>query len=91
MQLRQRGLCSPISGGVQEETTYLGIPCFILRENTERPITISQGSNRLVKLETLEVEISKVLTDQFASGGVRSFGTGRLHIGWCRAYGVVRC
>lgn len=49
------------SGGVQEETTYLGIPCLTLRENTERPITISQGSNRLVKLEYLEDEIEKVL------------------------------
>ena len=35
------------SGGIQEETTYLGIPCFTLRENTERPITISEGTNRL--------------------------------------------
>lgn len=37
------------SGGIQEETSYLGIPCFTLRENTERPITITQGTNRLVK------------------------------------------
>jgi UDP-N-acetylglucosamine 2-epimerase (non-hydrolysing) len=37
------------SGGVQEETTYLGIPCFTLRENTERPITVTVGSNRLIK------------------------------------------
>jgi UDP-N-acetylglucosamine 2-epimerase (non-hydrolysing) len=36
------------SGGLQEETTALGIPCLTLRENTERPITIEQGSNRLV-------------------------------------------
>jgi UDP-N-acetylglucosamine 2-epimerase (non-hydrolysing) len=35
------------SGGVQEETTYLSIPCFTLRENTERPITIDEGTNRL--------------------------------------------
>jgi UDP-N-acetylglucosamine 2-epimerase (non-hydrolysing) len=35
------------SGGLQEETTYLGIPCFTLRESTERPITIEQGTNRL--------------------------------------------
>jgi UDP-N-acetylglucosamine 2-epimerase (non-hydrolysing) len=41
------------SGGVQEETTYLGIPCFTLRENTERPITATVGSNRLVKAGTL--------------------------------------
>jgi UDP-N-acetylglucosamine 2-epimerase (non-hydrolysing) len=41
------------SGGVQEETTYLGIPCLTLRENTERPITVTQGSNRLVRTEQL--------------------------------------
>ena len=35
------------SGGVQEETTYLGIPCATLRENTERPITLTEGTNRL--------------------------------------------
>jgi UDP-N-acetylglucosamine 2-epimerase (non-hydrolysing) len=36
------------SGGIQEETTYLGIPCLTVRPNTERPITITQGTNRLV-------------------------------------------
>ena len=36
------------SGGVQEETTVLGVPCFTVRQNTERPITISQGTNQLV-------------------------------------------
>ena len=35
------------SGGIQEETTYLGIPCLTLRENTERPITVTEGTNRL--------------------------------------------
>jgi UDP-N-acetylglucosamine 2-epimerase (non-hydrolysing) len=39
------------SGGVQEETTALGVPCLTLRHNTERPVTISQGSNRLVGTE----------------------------------------
>ncbi|HYB24432.1 MAG TPA: UDP-N-acetylglucosamine 2-epimerase (non-hydrolyzing) [Solirubrobacteraceae bacterium] len=38
------------SGGVQEETTFLRVPCFTLRENTERPITITHGSNRLLGL-----------------------------------------
>jgi len=36
------------SGGLQEETTTLGIPCFTLRENTERPVTIEEGTNTLV-------------------------------------------
>ena len=49
------------SGGIQEETTYLGIPCLTLRDNTERPITVSEGSNRLVKLETLDTEVDNVL------------------------------
>jgi len=41
------------SGGVQEETTYLGIPCLTLRENTERPITITEGTNRLATVSNL--------------------------------------
>jgi UDP-N-acetylglucosamine 2-epimerase (non-hydrolysing) len=39
------------SGGIQEETTVLGIPCLTLRNNTERPITVEQGTNRLVGLD----------------------------------------
>jgi UDP-N-acetylglucosamine 2-epimerase (non-hydrolysing) len=42
------------SGGIQEETSYLGIPCLTLRENTERPVTLTQGTNRLVKPAELE-------------------------------------
>lgn len=38
------------SGGIQEETTVLGVPCMTLRENTERPVTITEGTNRLVPL-----------------------------------------
>ena len=40
------------SGGIQEETTALGVPCITLRENTERPITLTQGTNRLVECAT---------------------------------------
>ena len=36
------------SGGIQEETTYLGIPCFTLRKNTERPITVKEGTNVII-------------------------------------------
>jgi UDP-N-acetylglucosamine 2-epimerase (non-hydrolysing) len=39
------------SGGVQEETTFLGVPCFTLRSTTERPVTIEQGTNRLLGLD----------------------------------------
>jgi UDP-N-acetylglucosamine 2-epimerase (non-hydrolysing) len=39
------------SGGIQEETTYLGVPCFTLRENTERPVTIRAGTNTLLGLD----------------------------------------
>jgi len=49
------------SGGIQEETTYLGIPCLTLRENTERPITISQGTNRLVTTDSLSAELTAAL------------------------------
>jgi UDP-N-acetylglucosamine 2-epimerase (non-hydrolysing) len=45
------------SGGVQEETTYLGIPCLTLRDNTERPITIDEGTNRLTRAATLRADL----------------------------------
>jgi UDP-N-acetylglucosamine 2-epimerase (non-hydrolysing) len=38
------------SGGIQEETTYLNVPCLTLRPNTERPITITMGTNELVSI-----------------------------------------
>jgi len=50
------------SGGIQEETTYLGIPCFTLRENTERPITVTQGTNRLVRADTALSHIRSVFS-----------------------------
>jgi UDP-N-acetylglucosamine 2-epimerase (non-hydrolysing) len=49
------------SGGIQEETTYLGIPCLTLRENTERPVTITEGSNRLTRPEALLIDLDKAL------------------------------
>jgi UDP-N-acetylglucosamine 2-epimerase (non-hydrolysing) len=51
------------SGGVQEETSYLGIPCLTLRENTERPITVSLGTNRLVEVGTLVAQVRRVLDE----------------------------
>jgi UDP-N-acetylglucosamine 2-epimerase (non-hydrolysing) len=49
------------SGGIQEETTYLGIPCLTLRPNTERPITVTHGTNRLVKADSLEIAVRQAL------------------------------
>ncbi len=57
------------SGGIQEETTVLGVPCLTLRENTERPITVTMGSNRLVgnKPAVVESALDEVLSG--AKGG----------------------
>jgi UDP-N-acetylglucosamine 2-epimerase (non-hydrolysing) len=44
------------SGGIQEETTFLGIPCFTLRDNTERPITITAGTNTLLGLDPATID-----------------------------------
>jgi UDP-N-acetylglucosamine 2-epimerase (non-hydrolysing) len=52
------------SGGIQEETTYLGIPCLTLRPNTERPVTVTQGTNRLCKMEELEKNALMVLAEK---------------------------
>jgi UDP-N-acetylglucosamine 2-epimerase (non-hydrolysing) len=49
------------SGGIQEETTYLGIPCVTLRANTERPITVTHGSNRLVTVANFQSVVGEVL------------------------------
>lgn len=56
------------SGGVQEETTYLGIPCATLRENTERPITVTEGSNRLLNADQLVDSVRAALQGQWPKG-----------------------
>ena len=56
------------SGGVQEETTYLGIPCATLRENTERPITLTEGTNRLLKPAGLVAAAREALQGLWRAG-----------------------
>lgn len=67
------------SGGIQEETTYLGIPCMTLRENTERPITIEVGTNELVGPNTEQIlnYAQKMLTGQWKKGAVPELWDGR--------------
>lgn len=50
------------SGGVQEETTAFGVPCFTLRPNTERPVTTSHGTNRMATIDTLPELLSRALS-----------------------------
>jgi len=49
------------SGGIQEETTYLGIPCLTVRKNTERPITITHGTNQLCELDQLKQKTEEIM------------------------------
>ncbi|MBI4853407.1 MAG: UDP-N-acetylglucosamine 2-epimerase (non-hydrolyzing) [Acidobacteria bacterium] len=67
------------SGGVQEETTVLGIPCLTLRENTERPITIKQGTNRLLgtKRKKIEQEAFSILNQPIGEAKKLEFWDGR--------------
>jgi UDP-N-acetylglucosamine 2-epimerase (non-hydrolysing) len=58
------------SGGIQEETTYLGVPCFTLRSTTERPITVSQGTNTLLGLAPARIAEIPSLIEQRPRGGV---------------------
>lgn len=67
------------SGGIQEETTYRGIPCLTLRNNTERPSTVSIGSNVLVNytLEDLSFYIDQIRAGSFKKGGIPPFWDGK--------------
>lgn len=66
------------SGGIQEETTYLGIPCLTVRNNTERPITVTVGTNVLVGQDpvALTTEVSKILGGNAKPGAIPSLWDG---------------
>ena len=68
------------SGGIQEETTILGVPCLALRENTKRPVTVTEGTDKLVKLpnEDILAAYYEMRTKQFnMSGRILNFWDGK--------------
>jgi UDP-N-acetylglucosamine 2-epimerase (non-hydrolysing) len=67
------------SGGIQEETTALGVPCLTLRENTERPITIAEGTNTLVgpHPDAIRVAFSDIMANGGKAGRIPEYWDGR--------------
>jgi UDP-N-acetylglucosamine 2-epimerase (non-hydrolysing) len=67
------------SGGIQEETTYLGIPCLTMRENTERPVTVEEGTNVLIGSDTdiIISESLKILSGNLKQGKIPDLWDGK--------------
>ena len=65
------------SGGLQEETTYLGIPCLTLRPNTERPVTVTEGTNRLCRNEEIEKLVDLALNNDIPKGSIPDLWDGK--------------
>ncbi|MDW7694631.1 UDP-N-acetylglucosamine 2-epimerase (non-hydrolyzing) [Flammeovirgaceae bacterium SG7u.111] len=67
------------SGGIQEETTFLQVPCLTIRPNTERPVTITEGSNTLLPLDQKLVftEVEKIMDGTYKSGEVPALWDGK--------------
>ncbi len=67
------------SGGIQEETTFLGIPCLTVRANTERPVTVDVGTNTLVgqDIEMLKAEARKILEGKGKKGAIPPLWDGK--------------
>jgi UDP-N-acetylglucosamine 2-epimerase (non-hydrolysing) len=67
------------SGGVQEETTYLQVPCLTVRPNTERPITITEGTNQLVTLneDVILEKIFEILEGKSKKGSIPKYWDGK--------------
>jgi UDP-N-acetylglucosamine 2-epimerase (non-hydrolysing) len=67
------------SGGIQEESTFVGIPCLTLRPNTERPVTVTEGTNTLVpfELEVIKSYITQIETGTYKKGTIPKFWDGK--------------
>jgi len=67
------------SGGIQEETTFLGVPCLTLRDTTERPVTVTLGTNKLIgrRPERLRDEVRRILAGESKKGCIPPLWDGR--------------
>jgi len=67
------------SGGIQEETTFLGIPCVTLRENTERPVTVTEGTNYLIGTEPKKIltTVNAILAGEKKNSNIPQFWDGK--------------
>jgi len=76
---KQAALVITDSGGIQEETTYLGVPCLTVRENTERPVTVELGTNILVghDMVRLSDEVGDILSGNCKKGTIPPLWDGR--------------
>jgi UDP-N-acetylglucosamine 2-epimerase (non-hydrolysing) len=67
------------SGGIQEESTFLNVPCLTLRENTERPVTVSMGTNKLIGSDytRLEQEVDEIFVGNGKKGQIPPLWDGK--------------
>ncbi len=77
--MKSAALVLTASGGIQEETTVLGVPCLTLRENTERPVTITEGTNILVGTDTERIvsEADRILRGEVKTGKMPELWDGK--------------
>jgi UDP-N-acetylglucosamine 2-epimerase (non-hydrolysing) len=81
------------SGGIQEETTFLGVPCLTIRSNTERPVTVSIGTNVIVgqDREKLRVELAKIVSGNCKTGTVPPLWDGHAGERIAATLGTIEC
>jgi UDP-N-acetylglucosamine 2-epimerase (non-hydrolysing) len=66
------------SGGVQEETTFLGVPCITLRQSTERPVTVTEGTNTMCELDAKAIApiLASINNGTYKKGRIPKFWDG---------------
>ena len=68
------------SGGIQEETTFLNVPCLTIRENTERPVTITEGSNTLTSFEDVASYIELIYNNKYKKSEIPHLWDGKASV-----------